>query len=114
MKLILFFSSFRFFKQYLAYFCIHNMALPLYRFIAAVGRTEVITNALGTLALLIIFSLGGFIIAKGKLIGFFSMLLIVARIGILNKKSETFNRNYFLFSSSSHLCFWLQMTLSHS
>ncbi|CAN1270070.1 ABC transporter G family member 39 [Linum perenne] len=54
----------RFFKQFLAFFGIHQMALSLFRLIAAVGRTPVVANTLGTFALLIFFVLGGFIIAK--------------------------------------------------
>ncbi|XP_019101287.1 PREDICTED: ABC transporter G family member 34-like [Camelina sativa] len=54
----------RFFKQLLAYFCVNQMALSLFRFLGALGRTEVIANSGGTLALLVVFVLGGFIIAK--------------------------------------------------
>jgi hypothetical protein len=42
------------------------MALALFRFIAAVGRTQVVANTLGTFTLLLVFVLGGFIVAKGK------------------------------------------------
>lgn len=55
----------RFFKQYLAFFNIHQMALSLFRFIAAVGRTPVASNTQGTFVLLLVFVLGGFIVAKG-------------------------------------------------
>lgn len=58
--------SIRFFRQLLAYFCVNQMALSLFRFLGAVGRTEVIANSFGTFTLLIVFVLGGFIIAKGK------------------------------------------------
>ncbi|CAF2122931.1 unnamed protein product [Brassica rapa] len=54
----------RFFRQLLAYFCVNQMALSLFRFLGAVGRTEVISNSVGTFTMLIIFTLGGFIIAK--------------------------------------------------
>ncbi|XVF07652.1 hypothetical protein REPUB_Repub06bG0158000 [Reevesia pubescens] len=54
----------RFFRQFLAFFGIHQMALSLFRFIAAVGRVEVVANTLGTLTLLLVFVLGGFVIAK--------------------------------------------------
>ncbi|KAJ8767987.1 hypothetical protein K2173_020927 [Erythroxylum novogranatense] len=54
----------RFFKQFLAFFGIHQMALSLFRFIAAVGRTDVIANTLGTCTLLVVFLLGGYIISK--------------------------------------------------
>lgn len=42
------------------------MALSLFRFIAALGRTQVVANTLGTFTLLMVFVLGGFIIAKGR------------------------------------------------
>jgi hypothetical protein len=42
------------------------MALSLFRFIAALGRTQVVANTLGTFTLLV-FVLGSFIIATGKL-----------------------------------------------
>ncbi|KAF6148017.1 hypothetical protein GIB67_024192 [Kingdonia uniflora] len=54
----------RFFKQFLALFGVHQMALSLFRFIAAVGRTQVLANLLGTFTLLMVFVLGGFIIAR--------------------------------------------------
>ncbi|KAK8352900.1 hypothetical protein V6Z11_A05G123100 [Gossypium hirsutum] len=54
----------RFFRQFLAFFGIHQMALSLFRFIAAVGRTQVIANTLGTFTLLMVFVLGGFIVAR--------------------------------------------------
>ncbi|XP_004496191.1 pleiotropic drug resistance protein 2-like [Cicer arietinum] len=54
----------RFFRQLLAYFCIHQMSLSLFRFIAALGRTQVVANTLGTFILLLVFLLGGFIIAR--------------------------------------------------
>ncbi|XP_074276949.1 ABC transporter G family member 39-like [Silene latifolia] len=57
----------RFFCQWLALFCIHQMALSLFRFVGAVGRTIVIANAVSMTLMLIMFVLGGFIIAKGDL-----------------------------------------------
>ncbi|GAA0156193.1 ATP-binding cassette [Lithospermum erythrorhizon] len=54
----------RFFCQLLAFVALHQMALSLFRLIAAIGRTQVVTNTLGTFSLLIVFVLGGFIIAK--------------------------------------------------
>jgi hypothetical protein len=56
---------FRFFKQFLAFFAIHQTALSLFRFIAAVGRTEVVANTLGSFTLLLVFVLGGFVVSKG-------------------------------------------------
>lgn len=43
------------------------MALSLFRFIAAAGRTEVVAQTIGTFTLLLVFVLGGFIVAKGNL-----------------------------------------------
>ncbi|KAK9266397.1 hypothetical protein L1049_025254 [Liquidambar formosana] len=54
----------RFFKQLLAFFSVHQMALSLFRFIAAVGRTDVVASTLGTFTLLLVFVLGGFIVSK--------------------------------------------------
>ncbi|KAK9755345.1 hypothetical protein RND81_01G018900 [Saponaria officinalis] len=57
----------RFFCQWLAFFCIHQMALSLFRFLGAAGRTMVVANNVGIFALLVIFVLGGFVIAKGDI-----------------------------------------------
>ncbi|PIN08713.1 Pleiotropic drug resistance proteins (PDR1-15), ABC superfamily [Handroanthus impetiginosus] len=57
----------RFFQQFLAFVGVHQMALGLFRFIAALGRTQVVANTLGTFTLLLVFVLGGFIIAKDDL-----------------------------------------------
>lgn len=57
----------RFFFQLLAFFSVHQMALSLFRFIAAVGRTQVVANTLGTFTLLIVFVLGGFIVSRDDL-----------------------------------------------
>lgn len=70
-------SFFRFFKQLLAFVGIHQMALSLFRFIAAAGRTQVVANTLGTFTLLLVFVLGGFIVAKGKTFVYFYQFLIV-------------------------------------
>ncbi|KAF3960177.1 hypothetical protein CMV_015084 [Castanea mollissima] len=60
-------SASRFFRQFLAFFGIHQMALSLFRFIAAVGRTQVVANTLGTFTLLLVFVLGGFIVARNDI-----------------------------------------------
>ncbi|KAL6998106.1 Pleiotropic drug resistance protein 2 [Sarracenia purpurea var. burkii] len=57
----------RFFRQFLAFFWIHQMALSLFRFIAAVGRTQVVASTLGTFTLLMVFVLGGFIVSKNDI-----------------------------------------------
>ncbi|XP_042500566.1 pleiotropic drug resistance protein 2-like [Macadamia integrifolia] len=61
-------SAGRFFRQLLAFFCVHQMALSLFRFLAAVGRTQVVANTLGSLTLLLVFVLGGFVIAKDDIV----------------------------------------------
>ncbi|XP_076930284.1 ABC transporter G family member 39-like [Bidens hawaiensis] len=53
-----------FFKQFLTFAAIHQMALSHFRLIAAVARTEVLANTLGAFTLLLILVLGGFIVAK--------------------------------------------------
>ncbi|XP_030532381.1 pleiotropic drug resistance protein 2 [Rhodamnia argentea] len=60
-------SASRFFKQFLAFFGIHQMALSLFRFIAALGRTQVVASTLGTFTLLMVFVLGGFIVSKNDI-----------------------------------------------
>ncbi|CAL0299773.1 unnamed protein product [Lupinus luteus] len=57
----------RFFRQLLAFFCVHQMSLSLFRFLAALGRTMVVANTLGTFVLLLVFVLGGFIISKDNI-----------------------------------------------
>ncbi|KAG8647082.1 hypothetical protein MANES_09G058632v8 [Manihot esculenta] len=60
-------SARRFFKQFLAFLGVHQMALSLFRFIAAVGRTQVVASTLGTFTLLMVFVLGGFVVAKNDI-----------------------------------------------
>lgn len=43
---------------------VHQMAVSLFRLIGSIGRSMVVTNTLGSFSLLIVFVLGGFIIAK--------------------------------------------------
>lgn len=50
----------------LALFGIHQMALALFRLIAAIGRTVVVANTLSTFFLPIVFLLGGFIVSKSE------------------------------------------------
>ncbi|PQQ10338.1 pleiotropic drug resistance protein 2 [Prunus yedoensis var. nudiflora] len=54
----------RFFKQFLAFFGIHQMAVSLFRFIAGLGRSEVVSGTIGSFTLLLVFILGGYIVAK--------------------------------------------------
>ncbi|KAI3523836.1 hypothetical protein L1887_02277 [Cichorium endivia] len=57
-------DAMRFGQQFLTFFAIHQMALSLFRMLAAVARTEVIANTVGAFTMLLIVTLGGFIVAK--------------------------------------------------
>ncbi|KAM0032056.1 putative ABC-type sulfate transporter [Helianthus debilis subsp. tardiflorus] len=57
----------RFFKHFLLVFLIQNVGGGLFRLIAGVCRTMNIANSGGTLALLLIFLLGGFILPKAQI-----------------------------------------------
>ncbi|XP_073011839.1 ABC transporter G family member 45-like isoform X1 [Typha latifolia] len=60
-------SVIRFLQQFLVLFGMHQMAISLYRFLASLGRTQVMANTLGTTTLIAIFVLGGFVISKDDL-----------------------------------------------
>ncbi|XP_059642943.1 pleiotropic drug resistance protein 1-like isoform X3 [Cornus florida] len=55
----------RLFKQYLLLLVISQTASGLFRFIGALGRNMIVANTFGTFALLILFTLGGFMISRG-------------------------------------------------
>lgn len=57
-------SAGRFFRYVLVLFSIHQMALGLFRTLAAVARNMIISNTFGSAALLVVFLLGGFIMPK--------------------------------------------------
>ncbi|KGN47083.1 ABC transporter G family member 31 [Cucumis sativus] len=57
-------SAGRFFRFMFLLFSVHQMAIGLFRLMAAIARDMVIANTFGSAALLIIFLLGGFIIPK--------------------------------------------------
>ncbi|XP_020252372.1 ABC transporter G family member 31 isoform X3 [Asparagus officinalis] len=57
-------SAGRFFCFMLLLFCIHQMALGLFRLMGALARDMIIANTFGSATLLAIFLLGGFIIPK--------------------------------------------------
>ncbi|KAK7277246.1 hypothetical protein RIF29_18397 [Crotalaria pallida] len=54
----------RFFRQLLAFFCVNQMALALFRFLAAIGRTKVMASTLASFAILLVFVLSGFIVSR--------------------------------------------------
>ncbi|KAK4252850.1 hypothetical protein QN277_010993 [Acacia crassicarpa] len=59
----------RLFKQYLLLLLISQMASGLFRSIAALGRNMIVANTFGSFALLILITLGGFVLAKDDIKG---------------------------------------------
>ncbi|GLJ30773.1 hypothetical protein SUGI_0610320 [Cryptomeria japonica] len=59
----------RFFRQLLLLFMIHQMALGLFKFIASLGRNMIISQTFGSFALLVVFVLGGFVISRENIPG---------------------------------------------
>ncbi|KAK8524888.1 hypothetical protein V6N12_029740 [Hibiscus sabdariffa] len=57
----------RFFKTFLLVFLIQQMAAGLFRLIASLCRSMMIANTGGTLTLLLVFMLGGFIVPKNQI-----------------------------------------------
>ncbi|XP_010099664.2 pleiotropic drug resistance protein 1, partial [Morus notabilis] len=54
----------RFFKQLLVLFLINQMASSLFRAIAAIARNNIIANTYGSFVLLMLFTLGGFVLSR--------------------------------------------------
>lgn len=57
---------FRFIKQLLLVFVTQLMAAGMFRLIAGLCRTMVIANTGGSVVLLLVFELGGFLLPRGK------------------------------------------------
>ncbi|WOH10728.1 hypothetical protein DCAR_0730198 [Daucus carota subsp. sativus] len=55
----------RFFKQYLILILVNQMAGALFRMIAGLGRIMTLAMSFGGFAMLILFTLGGFVLARG-------------------------------------------------
>ncbi|XP_062171942.1 ABC transporter G family member 31 [Alnus glutinosa] len=60
-------SAGRFFRFMFLLFSVHQMALGLFRLMAAIARDMVLANTFGSAALLVIFLMGGFIIPKSMI-----------------------------------------------
>ncbi|GFP99541.1 pleiotropic drug resistance protein 1 [Phtheirospermum japonicum] len=56
-------------KQYLLLLFVHQSALSLFRFIGAAGRNMIIANTFGLFALLMLFALGGFVLSREEVKG---------------------------------------------
>ncbi|KAL3633436.1 transcription factor [Castilleja foliolosa] len=54
----------RLMKQYLLLLFVHQSASALFRFIGAAGRNMIIANTFGLFSLLLLFALGGFVLAR--------------------------------------------------
>nr|XP_027186672.1 ABC transporter G family member 39-like isoform X1 [Cicer arietinum] len=54
----------RFFRQLLAFFCVNQMTLSLFRLSAAIGRTRVLAVSLSSIAVLVAFISSGFIVSR--------------------------------------------------
>ncbi|GFP81465.1 pleiotropic drug resistance protein 1 [Phtheirospermum japonicum] len=54
----------RLLKQYLLLLFVHQSASALFRFIGAAGRNMIIANTFGLFSLLLLFALGGFVLAR--------------------------------------------------
>ncbi|XP_068652846.1 ABC transporter G family member 39-like [Aristolochia californica] len=54
----------RFILQLFLMFNLHQMSLSLFRFIAALGRSQTVASTFGAFALLVIFVLGGFVVSR--------------------------------------------------
>ncbi|XP_066366058.1 ABC transporter G family member 48 isoform X2 [Miscanthus floridulus] len=57
----------RFFRQFIAFFATHQMAMALFRFLGAILKTMVVANTFGMFVLLIIFIFGGFVIRRNDI-----------------------------------------------
>nr|QVT92329.1 ABC transporter [Salvia miltiorrhiza] len=78
----------RLLKQYLLLLFMHQAASGLFRFIGSAGRNMIVANTFGLFALLLLFALGGFVLARGDvkkwwLWGYWSSPLMYAQNAIL-------------------------------
>ncbi|KAK5830953.1 hypothetical protein PVK06_014748 [Gossypium arboreum] len=62
-------SAERFFRQYLILVLTNQMASGLFRSIAAIGRNMIVANTFGSFALLVLFALGGFVLSREDIKG---------------------------------------------
>ncbi|KAJ0639385.1 putative ABC transporter, AAA+ ATPase domain, ABC-2 type transporter, ABC-transporter [Helianthus annuus] len=77
----------RFFKQYLILLLVNQMSSGLFRFIGAMGRNMIVANTFGSFALLLVFALGGFVLSRDDvkgwwLWGYWSSPMMYAMNGI--------------------------------
>lgn len=90
----------RLFKQYLILILVNQMASSLFRAIGALGRSMIVANTFGSFALLTLFALGGFVLSRNDvkgwwIWGYWSSPLMYAQNAVLV--------NEFLGHSWSHI-----------
>jgi ABC-type multidrug transport system ATPase subunit/ABC-type multidrug transport system permease subunit len=59
----------RFFKYFFILMLVNQMSSGLFRFIGALGRNMIVANTFGSFALLLVFALGGFILSRDDIKG---------------------------------------------
>ncbi|KAL0711599.1 hypothetical protein Bca4012_018577 [Brassica carinata] len=57
----------RFLQQFLLYFLLHQMSLSLFRVMGSLGRHMIVANTFGSFAMLVVMTLGGFIISRDSI-----------------------------------------------
>ncbi len=55
--------------SWLLLFLVHNMAISVFRAIGAIARNIVVANACGSMMLMAILMLGGFVLPRGQIHG---------------------------------------------
>lgn len=76
------------------------MGMSLFRFIAALGRTLVVANTFGFFVLLLVYVLGGFIIAKGEPQLFFCTLYSIGKIKCMTESNNSFTQSNWVKNGS--------------
>ncbi|GJZ47224.1 pleiotropic drug resistance protein 1-like protein [Tanacetum coccineum] len=89
----------RFFRQYFLFLIINQMSAALFRFIGAMGRNMIVANTFGSFSLLIMFALGGFVLARDDvkkwwLWGYWTSPMMYAMNGIVVNEflSDSWNK----------------------
>ncbi|CAN6841903.1 unnamed protein product [Brassica oleracea] len=57
----------RFLQQFFLYFLLHQMSLSLFRVMGSLGRHMIVANTFGSFAMLVVMTLGGFIISRDSI-----------------------------------------------
>ncbi|XP_041993378.1 pleiotropic drug resistance protein 1-like isoform X1 [Salvia splendens] len=100
----------RLLKQYFLLLFVHQSASGLFRFIGSAGRNMIVANTFGLFALLLLFALGGFVLARGDvkkwwLWGYWSSPLMYAQNAIL--VNEFTGHSWSKVTNCPHQSLWL-------